>query len=158
MTLQAGKKVWKIYIRWYLFSFVGFFSPRKQACFSAIKLQEAWFVCMSWILSCIVYVRRFLHLKCTFYKSNPISLFLSEKIAKSSRSDLWIFEGRKRKWIMKKGELIRLESFLLLWVRHKNLCQSWGVDTKLKEELFIENLWTKREVWLLFYMEKYCNM
>lgn len=37
------------------------------------------------------------------------------------------------------------------------LCQLHGIDAELKEKLFIENLWIKMEVWLLFYIEKCCD-
>lgn len=67
-------------------------------------------------------------------------------------------QGSEKKVGHEKGEIMRLESFLLLWVQHMKLYQLCGIDTELKEKFFTENLWTKREVWLLFYMEKCCDI
>lgn len=49
-------------------------------------------------------------------------------------------QGSKKKVGHEKGELMRLESFLLLWVQHMKLYQLCGVDTELKEKFFTENL------------------
>lgn len=49
-------------------------------------------------------------------------------------------QGEENKMGHEKGGIMRLESFLLLWVQHKNLCQLCGVDIKLKGDLFVENL------------------
>lgn len=50
------------------------------------------------------------------------------------------FQGKEKKMGHEKRRIDETRIILLLWVQHKSLCQLCGVDTKLKEKLFIGNL------------------